>query len=248
MNVVTQNLVAGPQRIQAPGTTGQWAKLKIANESPYDLTIQIAGASEELGPQVANVYPLNGANFIDITAMALQPVAGAPAAQLQLTWAQSDETIEGTYPMALVREVNLGVLSSASIALPVITRQRSYDTYGHSFGGTGTQSFVDFAGVVNKQLVTQSVIACILNTGGAASGATCAIHGGLNTTVPIYGTFTGFTATLGSVDRVSWNDLGVGQGVFNQGTRIGFEAGPGASNSESVSAAVYAIGAEPGPE
>lgn len=99
-------LVLGAQRLQNPQTTGAWAKLRIANESPYNLTIQVAGATHLLDPQTADVYALNGANFIDVNAVALLPVAGAPSTELELTYAQADETIPGTYPMSLTRETS----------------------------------------------------------------------------------------------------------------------------------------------
>lgn len=99
-------VVAGSQRLQAPQDAAPWAKLKVANESPYDLSIQIAGTLHQLGPQTADLYNLYGANFIDVVAQLLVSAASAPSAELELTWAHQDEAIPGTYPMALSREMS----------------------------------------------------------------------------------------------------------------------------------------------
>jgi len=99
-------LVAGRQRIQFP-RGGPWRQVKIANESPYDLSLQIAGITDELGAWTANVWDVNGTNFIDVTATALQPIAGSATSVIELTLAGPGETIDGTYPVALVRQANV---------------------------------------------------------------------------------------------------------------------------------------------
>ncbi len=113
MIVFSVALVAGAQRIQFP-QGGPWQQVKLANESQYDLTVQIAGVQDDLGASTANRYPVNGANFIDVTATALQPVDGAPSAALQLTLAGPGEVIVGTYPVTLVRKTTTNLAQGAS--------------------------------------------------------------------------------------------------------------------------------------
>src|SRR6266851_3745848 len=106
MIVVPVALVAGPQRIQFP-QGGPWQQIKLANESQYDLVVQIAGVQVELGAWTADRFDVNGTNFIDVNATALQSVSGAPSASLELTLAGPGEVIVGTYPMGLTRETTV---------------------------------------------------------------------------------------------------------------------------------------------
>jgi len=210
-------LVSGQQRVQLP-QGGPWLKLKVANESGYDLSVQVGGQINELGAWVAELYDLHGEHYIDIVASAIQSVGGTPSKVIKLTLAGPGETIEGTYPMALARAVN-------------VYGKRPWDWTGESFPAQGTGFQVIIAAVVGQRHIFNHGSYILINTNAAgATGIGMTVRDRDNNNIILWQSDGGIEGVTGSIDRDEMSDMAVPGSV---GGSLAFQAEANVANTTS---------------
>lgn len=82
-------------------------KVKIANESPYAVRVELAGYIDWIGPWTADVVPTGGATVMHVHPIVLgAALPPTPQSVLLVTLAPQGEDFPGTYPVALVRQAS----------------------------------------------------------------------------------------------------------------------------------------------
>lgn len=92
--------------VQLTGKAGirPWT-IKVANESPYALRVDVGGYQDWIGPWIADVMPTGGATVMHVHPVILgASLPDAPQSTLLVTLAPQGEQFPGTYPMALSRQ------------------------------------------------------------------------------------------------------------------------------------------------
>jgi hypothetical protein len=103
-------LTGNPQTVDLPNNVDACCAL-LANESPYALQVSYGqGRSRWLGAWTADTFALQlGIQSLTLKPAVVGSLINAPSSVLLVTLAQQGEQFEGTYPMALTRQTNIGV-------------------------------------------------------------------------------------------------------------------------------------------